>query len=69
MAELTGGPASADISYVAGRRKFNYRVCGIRIDNNRVLAMHDERSPRSVSTTSALCESAVAACGRWEAFR
>lgn len=35
----------ADISYVAGNSKFNYRVCGIMIRDGRVLAMYDERSP------------------------
>jgi len=34
-----------DISYIAGKDKFNYRVCGIIINENKVLAMHDERSP------------------------
>lgn len=27
------------------RKKFNYRVCAIIISNNKILAMHDERSP------------------------
>lgn len=34
-----------DISYVAGSNKFNYRVCAIIISENKILAMHDERSP------------------------
>ena len=34
-----------DITYVSGREKFNYRVCAVMISNNRILAMHDERSP------------------------
>ena len=34
-----------DISYIAGKDKFNYRVCGIIINENKVRAMHDERSP------------------------
>lgn len=34
-----------DISYVNGNKKFNYRVCAIIIDDNKILAMHDERSP------------------------
>jgi len=34
-----------DISYVTGNQKFNYRVCAIIIDDNKILAMHDERSP------------------------
>lgn len=34
-----------DISYVTGNKKFNYRVCAIIIDDNKILAMHDERSP------------------------
>lgn len=45
MAELTGKPVGEDVSYVAGTRKFNYRVCGILTDRGRVLAMRDERSP------------------------
>ena len=35
----------ANVSYVAGTEKFNYRVCGILLSGERVLAMHDERSP------------------------
>lgn len=34
-----------DISYVAGNKKFNYRVCAVAINDNKILAMHDERSP------------------------
>lgn len=34
-----------DISYVIGNGKFNYRVCGIIVSNERILAMRDERSP------------------------
>ncbi|MDE6622240.1 MAG: NUDIX domain-containing protein [Lachnospiraceae bacterium] len=34
-----------DITYVTGREKFNFRVCAIMIFNNKILAMHDERSP------------------------
>ena len=34
-----------DISFVSGKDKFNYRVCGILISNGKLLAMHDERSP------------------------
>ncbi|MBW8382706.1 MAG: NUDIX domain-containing protein [Youngiibacter sp.] len=34
-----------DISYVTGNEKFNYRVCAIIINDNKILAMHDERSP------------------------
>ena len=34
-----------DIAYVSGQEKFNYRVCAVMISNNRILAMHDERSP------------------------
>ena len=34
-----------DISYVSGQEKFNYRVCAVIISNNKILAMHDERSP------------------------
>jgi 8-oxo-dGTP pyrophosphatase MutT (NUDIX family) len=34
-----------DISYITGNQKFNYRVCAIMIDNGRILAMRDERSP------------------------
>ncbi|MCR5004633.1 MAG: NUDIX hydrolase [Clostridiales bacterium] len=36
---------SLDISYVVGNSKFNYRVCGIMIHDDKVLAMRDERSP------------------------
>lgn len=34
-----------DISYVKDGNKFNYRVCAVIISNNKILAMHDERSP------------------------
>ena len=34
-----------DISFKNGNEKFNYRVCAIMIDNGRILAMKDERSP------------------------
>lgn len=34
-----------DISFVHDKEKFNYRVCAIIIDDNKILAMHDERSP------------------------
>lgn len=35
----------SDITYVLGNSKFNYRVCAIIISDNKILAMHDERSP------------------------
>ena len=34
-----------DISFAIQNEKFNYRVCAVIIDNNRILAMKDERSP------------------------
>lgn len=34
-----------DISYVSGGQKFNYRVCAILLHDEKILAMHDERSP------------------------
>lgn len=34
-----------DITYVAGREKFNYRVCAVIISGGKILAMRDERSP------------------------
>ena len=34
-----------DISFASGQDKFNYRVCAIILSGNRILAMHDERSP------------------------
>lgn len=34
-----------DITYKVENEKFNYRVCAMMIDNGKVLAMHDERSP------------------------
>ncbi|MBE6541868.1 MAG: NUDIX domain-containing protein [Ruminococcaceae bacterium] len=34
-----------DISFRFDNEKFNYRVCAIMIDNGKILAMHDERSP------------------------
>jgi len=34
-----------DLSFKSGNEKFNYRVCAMIIDNGRILAMRDERSP------------------------
>ena len=34
-----------DISFPCEGQKFNYRVCAVMISENRILAMHDERSP------------------------
>ena len=34
-----------DISFKTDKGRFNYRVCGIIIHENKILAMHDEKSP------------------------
>ncbi len=34
-----------DISFRTRNEKFNYRVCAMMISENKILAMHDERSP------------------------
>ncbi|MBO4383958.1 MAG: NUDIX domain-containing protein [Clostridia bacterium] len=34
-----------DISYVADGKKFNLRVCAVIVSGERILAMHDDRSP------------------------
>lgn len=34
-----------DISFNQESQKFNYRVCAMIISGNKILAMHDERSP------------------------
>ena len=34
-----------DISFVTEEGRFNYRVCAVILDGERILAMHDERSP------------------------
>ena len=34
-----------DISYQTGGQKFNYRVCALFLNDGRILAMRDERSP------------------------
>ena len=34
-----------DISFNQENQTFNYRVCAMIISGNRILAMHDERSP------------------------
>ncbi|MBQ1948914.1 MAG: NUDIX domain-containing protein [Treponema sp.] len=34
-----------DISFNNGNEKFNYRVCAMIINEGKILAMHDERSP------------------------
>jgi len=34
-----------DITYISDTHKFNYRVCAMILQDNQILAMHDERSP------------------------
>ena len=34
-----------DITFEAGSRRFNYRVCGLFLNEGTLLAMRDERSP------------------------
>ena len=34
-----------DISFKNGNKKFNYRVCAMMINDGKILAMKDERSP------------------------
>jgi 8-oxo-dGTP pyrophosphatase MutT (NUDIX family) len=34
-----------DITFKTEQGRFNYRVCGMIIHNNKILAMHDQRSP------------------------
>jgi len=34
-----------DLSFKMGNNKFNYRVCAIIINDNKILALKDERSP------------------------
>lgn len=34
-----------DITYRVENEKFNYRVCAMIINDDKILAMHDERSP------------------------
>ena len=34
-----------DISFQHENRKFNYRVCAMILNDGKILAMHDERSP------------------------
>ena len=34
-----------DISFKMENQKFNYRVCAMMLSGNKILAMHDERSP------------------------
>ena len=34
-----------DISFQCENEKFNYRVCAMIISEDKILAMHDERSP------------------------
>ena len=45
MQRFIGELASPDISYIAGGSKFNYRVCAVLLQEGKILAMHDERSP------------------------
>ena len=37
--------AEMDISFKVNNEKFNYRVCAMIISDNKILSMHDERSP------------------------
>ena len=39
------GCEKMDISFKSGNAKFNYRVCAMMISDERILAMHDDRSP------------------------
>ena len=39
------GCEKMDISFISGNEKFNYRVCAMMISDERILAMHDDRSP------------------------
>ena len=34
-----------DITFKTEQGRFNYRVCGMIIHDNKILAMHDQRSP------------------------
>ncbi len=34
-----------DISFLIDNSKFNYRVCAVIINDNKILAMKDERLP------------------------
>lgn len=34
-----------DLTFKTEQGRFNYRVCAIMINNNKILAMHDENSP------------------------
>ncbi|MCI5772287.1 MAG: NUDIX domain-containing protein [Clostridiales bacterium] len=34
-----------DISFKCENEKFNYRVCAVMLADEKILAMHDERSP------------------------
>ena len=34
-----------DLSFRAGNEKFNYRVCAVIVNDGKLLAMHDDRSP------------------------
>ena len=34
-----------DVSFRTGNEKFNYRACGIILNDGKILAMRDERSP------------------------
>lgn len=34
-----------DISFTVETQKFNYRVCAVILSGDKILAMHDERSP------------------------
>ena len=39
------GCEKMDISFKSSNKKFNYRVCAMMISDEKILAMHDDRSP------------------------
>ena len=43
--QVKRGGNEMDISYKTESGKFNYRVCAMIISDDKILAMHDERSP------------------------
>lgn len=39
------GDSNMDITFKTSEGKFNYRVCAVIINDDKILAMQDERSP------------------------
>ena len=44
-----------DLSFTTAEGKFNYRVCALLLQEGKILAMQDERSPSIITCREAEC--------------